>query len=90
MPHKIIHPQGWSPAKGYANGVLSGDGHLFVGGQVGWNAEQVFEHHDFIGQMEQALKNIMAVVEAAGGRAEQHRPGLPLWSSRRGWRRGRC
>ncbi|MCB1363910.1 MAG: RidA family protein [Rhodobacteraceae bacterium] len=70
MPHKIIHPQGWSPAKGYANGVLSGDGHLFVGGQVGWNAEQVFEHHDFIGQMEQALKNIMAVVEAAGGRAE--------------------
>ena len=68
MPHKIIHPQGWSPAKGYANGVLSGDGHLFVGGQVGWNAEQVFEHHDFIGQMEQALKNIVALVEAADGK----------------------
>lgn len=70
MPHKIIHPEGWAPAKGYANGVLTADGLLFVGGQVGWNAEQVFEHHDFAGQMEQVLKNILAVVEAAGGKAE--------------------
>lgn len=70
MPHKNIHPEGWAPAKGYANGVLTEDGHLFVGGQVGWNADQVFEHHDFAGQMEQILKNILAVVEAADGRAE--------------------
>jgi enamine deaminase RidA (YjgF/YER057c/UK114 family) len=27
----------------------------------------VFEHHDFIGQLEQALLNIRTVVEAAGG-----------------------
>jgi enamine deaminase RidA (YjgF/YER057c/UK114 family) len=27
----------------------------------------VFESHDFIGQMEQALRNIVAVVEEAGG-----------------------
>ncbi len=69
MPNKIIHPEGWAPAKGYANGVLSADGTLYVGGQVGWNADQVFEAHDFIGQMEQVLKNILAVVEAAGGSA---------------------
>lgn len=70
MSHQIIQPEGWAPAKGYANGVLSKDGHLFVGGQIGWNADQVFETHDFIGQMEQTLRNIMDVVEAAGGRAE--------------------
>ncbi|MFC3614467.1 RidA family protein [Lutimaribacter marinistellae] len=70
MPHKIIQPEGWAPAKGYANGVLTEDGHLFVGGQIGWTAEQKFESHDFIGQMEQVLKNILAVVEAAGGQAE--------------------
>ncbi|MCE8509658.1 RidA family protein [Ruegeria pomeroyi] len=70
MTHKIIQPEGWAPAKGYANGMLTRDGHLYVGGQIGWNAQQQFESHDFIGQMEQALRNILDVVEAAGGRAE--------------------
>lgn len=65
--HEIIHPEGWPPAKGYANGVLNRDGHLFIGGQIGWNEAHVFEARDFVGQMEQALKNILAVVEAAGG-----------------------
>lgn len=70
MTHKIIQPEGWAPAKGYANGVLTADGTLYVGGQIGWTAQQKFESHDFIGQMEQALRNILAVVEAAGGTAE--------------------
>ena len=68
--HEIIQPEGWAPAKGYANGVLTEDGRLFVGGQIGWTAEQVFEVHDFVGQTEQALRNIRAVVEAAGGAPE--------------------
>jgi len=70
MKNKIIHPQGWAPAKGYANGVLTPTGTLYVGGQIGWTKRQVFESKDFIGQMQQALENIMAVVEAAGGSAE--------------------
>jgi enamine deaminase RidA (YjgF/YER057c/UK114 family) len=69
MSHEVIHPAGWKRALGYANGILTADGHLFVGGQIGWNAEQVFESHDFVSQMEQALRNILAVVEAAGGEA---------------------
>jgi enamine deaminase RidA (YjgF/YER057c/UK114 family) len=67
MPHTIIQPAGWAAAKGYANGVLTDDGLLFIGGQIGWTADQVFETHDFIGQMKQALQNIVAVVHAAGG-----------------------
>jgi len=67
MTNQTIQPEGWAPAKGYANGMLSEDGHLFVGGQIGWTADQVFEADDFIGQMVQALKNIRAVVETAGG-----------------------
>jgi len=62
-----VHPEGWKPAKGYANGIVAEGRVLFVGGQIGWNADQVFEHHDFIGQMRQALHNVAAVVEAAGG-----------------------
>ena len=70
MKHQVISPEGWAPAKGYANGILTKDGTLYVGGQIGWTAEQVFESHDFIGQMEQALRNILAILEAAGGAAE--------------------
>ena len=70
MSHKVIQPEGWAAAKGYANGILTKDGTLYVGGQIGWTAEQRFESRDFIGQMEQCLRNIMAVVTAAGGVAE--------------------
>jgi len=62
-----VHPNGWKPAKGYANGMVGTGRILFVGGQIGWNADQVFEVHDFIGQMRQALRNIRDVVEEAGG-----------------------
>lgn len=70
MTHTLISPDAWAAPKGYSNGVMTKDGILFVGGQIGWNADQMFETHDFIGQMEQTLRNILAVVEAAGGTAE--------------------
>ncbi len=62
-----VHPKGWKPAKGYANGMVAEGRVLFVGGQIGWNADQVFEADDFIGQMKQALANIRDVVEATDG-----------------------
>jgi enamine deaminase RidA (YjgF/YER057c/UK114 family) len=68
--HEVIHPEGWAPAKGYANGMKAPDGQLFVGGQIGWTADKVFETRDFVGQTEQALRNVLAVVEAAGGGPE--------------------
>lgn len=67
---KIIQPEGWKAAKGYSNGIVAEGRQLFVGGQIGWTKDQVFEAHDFIGQMEQALQNIVAVVSAAGGQVE--------------------
>lgn len=67
MPAISVHPEGWKPAKGYANGMVAEGKVLFVGGQIGWNAQQEFETHDFIGQMTQALRNIVDVVQAAGG-----------------------
>jgi enamine deaminase RidA (YjgF/YER057c/UK114 family) len=69
MTHKTIQPGGWLPAKGYANGTLTKDGVLYVGGQIGWDENQRFVSNDFIDQMRQALRNILAIVEAAGGTA---------------------
>lgn len=67
MTHRTIQPDGWAPAKGYANAMLTDDGTLYTGGQIGWNADQIFETHDFVGQLEQTLKNIAEIVQAAGG-----------------------
>ena len=70
MPHKEIHPKGWKPAKGYANAILSEGLTLNIAGQIGWNENQEFIAKDFIGQMEQTLKNITAIVKEAGGQIE--------------------
>ena len=65
-PHKVVQPADWKPAKGYANGVVAEGKTLYLGGQIGWNANQEFETDDFIGQLKQVLQNIVAVLEAAG------------------------
>ena len=67
----ILHPQGWAPAVGYANGIaVSGGKLVFVAGQIGWDAEQKFHSEDLAPQFEQALKNVLAVLTEAGGRPE--------------------
>ncbi len=63
---KTLHPPGWAPAKGYANGIAARGTQIYVGGQIGWNAQQVFESDDFIAQTAQTLKNIVAVLAEAG------------------------
>jgi len=68
--HKTIQPDGWKPAKGYANAVLATGTTVHIAGQIGWDADQNFLSDDFIEQMEQALLNISTILEAAGGRAE--------------------
>lgn len=66
---ETINPPGWKKPKGYANGVLVDGTRLYTGGQIGWNKDQVFESRDFVAQMEQTLKNIVDIVTAAGGSA---------------------
>ena len=68
---KLLQPPGWKAPRGYANGVIARGALIFVGGQIGWNAQQQFESDDFIVQTRQALLNIRAVLEA-GGAGPQH------------------
>ena len=68
--HTFLHPRGWKPAKGFSNGLAAQGRIIFLGGQVGWNAEQKFESGDFVAQARQALANIVTLVAEAGGRAE--------------------
>ena len=68
---EILHPPGWAPPIGYANGIAAAPGRMvFVAGQVGWDEQQKFRSEDIVPQFEQALENILAVLAQAGARAE--------------------
>jgi enamine deaminase RidA (YjgF/YER057c/UK114 family) len=62
-----LQPPDWAQPKGYANGIAARGTLIFVGGQIGWNAQQQFESDDFIDQCEQTLRNVVSVLHA--GRA---------------------
>ena len=70
MSHEILHPKNWAKAKGYANGIAASGKLIFCGGLIGWNADQKFETVDFVEQVEQTLKNIVAVLAEAGAKPE--------------------
>lgn len=70
MSNKVIQPEGWLAPKGYANGVEARGRQIYVGGQIGWNAQCQFETDDLVLQIKQALQNCVDVVRAAGGGPE--------------------
>jgi enamine deaminase RidA (YjgF/YER057c/UK114 family) len=66
MTLTILQPADWPRPKGYANGI-GGTGKLvLIAGQIGWDAQGRFPP-DFLGQVRQALQNILAVLAEAGG-----------------------
>ena len=67
---KILQPPGRASPRGYVNGVAARGTTVFVGGQVGWNAQQQFESDDFVAQARQALSNVVAILAEAGARPE--------------------
>jgi enamine deaminase RidA (YjgF/YER057c/UK114 family) len=69
--HKqILQPAGWTPPRGYANGVAASGRQVFVAGQIGWNERCEFDSDDFIAQVRQTLLNIRAVLAEAGAAPE--------------------
>jgi enamine deaminase RidA (YjgF/YER057c/UK114 family) len=70
-PHSVVQPEGWGAPKGYANAIAAEGRLVFVAGQIGWNPETcAFETDDFVGQVSQALRNVRAVLTAAGADPE--------------------
>jgi enamine deaminase RidA (YjgF/YER057c/UK114 family) len=61
----ILQPPGWKRPKGYSNGVVASGRMVFVAGQVGWDAEETFRTADLVGQVRQALSNVLAVLAQA-------------------------
>lgn len=72
MTYEAVNPERLGAPKGWTNGMLAPAGGrvLFVAGQDAANAEGVVTTDDFVEQFDLAIAKTLAVVEEAGGRAE--------------------
>jgi len=64
--HDLLQPAGWKRPSGYSNAVAAEGRTLYLAGQIGWTGDEIFETEDFAGQVEQALRNIVAILAEAG------------------------
>jgi enamine deaminase RidA (YjgF/YER057c/UK114 family) len=68
MPRTVEVP-GWPRPRGYANGMAARGELLAIAGEIGWDEREQIVADEFAPQFRQALANVVAVVEAAGGTA---------------------
>jgi len=67
---EVINPPQWPRPSGYANGMLAQGRFLAISGQIGWNERGELVAADFLGQALQALRNVVEVLRASGGKPE--------------------
>ncbi|MGX9429068.1 MULTISPECIES: RidA family protein [Bradyrhizobium] len=67
---ELLQPEGWAQPVGYANGVAARGKMILVAGQIGWNAQCVFETDDLVEQIGQTLRNVVAVAASGGAKPE--------------------
>jgi enamine deaminase RidA (YjgF/YER057c/UK114 family) len=67
---QVLQPAGWLQPKGYSNGVAVRGRQVYIGGQIGWNAQAQFDSERLSDQVRQTLANILAVLAEAGGKPE--------------------
>jgi enamine deaminase RidA (YjgF/YER057c/UK114 family) len=69
MEKQLINPASLAPPRGFNHGILTTGGRLlFLAGQDAGNAAgRIVAPGDLAAQFEQVLRNLQAVVEAAGG-----------------------
>ena len=65
-----LQPPGWPEPRGYANGVEASGRLVFVAGQIGWDETGTFVSGALAAQVEQALRNVVAVLAEAGAGPE--------------------
>ena len=65
----ILQPPGWRTPRGYSNGIAGAGRVVMIGGQIGWD-QQGRIAGGFVAQAAQALRNVLAVLQEAGGRPE--------------------
>jgi enamine deaminase RidA (YjgF/YER057c/UK114 family) len=62
---RVLQPPSWARPRGYANGIVADGTTIFLGGQVGWDAQGQFAE-GMAAQVGQALANIVTLLAQAG------------------------
>jgi len=72
MSFKLINPEVLAAPSGYSHGVLADGGGklLFIAGQIAVDKDNQIVSDNLVEQFDCALANVIAVLEAAGGRPE--------------------
>jgi enamine deaminase RidA (YjgF/YER057c/UK114 family) len=65
MTQQILLPPGWPRPHGYSNGIAAEGRLVFTAGLIGWDENCVIQTDSLAGQVEQALRNIVAVLAEA-------------------------
>ena len=55
-----LQPPDWAEPKGYANGILARGALIFVGGQIGWNAD-IYKHYPFANDHKKMHRILLAI-----------------------------
>jgi enamine deaminase RidA (YjgF/YER057c/UK114 family) len=66
----IINPPDWRAPQGFSHGIIAEGRMLFVAGQIGWDSKNALVSDRLAEQFDQALANVLTIVQAAGGGAE--------------------
>lgn len=66
MSQQILLPPGWPRPHGYSNGIAAQGRLVFTAGLIGWDENCIIQTDSMAGQVEQALRNVVAVLAEAG------------------------
>jgi enamine deaminase RidA (YjgF/YER057c/UK114 family) len=66
---RILQPAGWPRPSGYSNGIVADGPTTVLAGQIGWDPISGCLAEGLAAQVEQALRNIVALLAEAGAGA---------------------
>ena len=66
---RILQPTGWPRPSGYSNGIVADGRTIVLAGQIGWDPISGCLAEGLAAQVEQALRNIVALLAEAGAKS---------------------
>lgn len=68
--NRIVAVPEWVRPLGHVDGMMARGRTVYLAGQVGWDERCVFMQHDLVGQLRQALSNVLRLLQRAGAGPE--------------------
>jgi len=67
---KVLQPPGWPRPNGYSNGIAASGRTIWTAGVIGWDETETLVSDTLAGQLEQILRNTLAILAEAGAGPE--------------------